>query len=190
MTIPIGGSRKPGILEKRIEPFAKPISSTATSHGNDRPGNSGDVEVIRIVKSREIASSIDRVWDVISNLDSEKKHWSVIKDVRVLRREGNTIEREATIMRGPTGNVKSLQTLVLDPKRSMILTMTKGPLIGTRKIVLNGSDGDLTRIDVIWEFELDGIPGFAQSFVKNTISAVTESALDQISDALNQARNS
>ncbi len=134
------------------------------------------------MKSREIASSIDRIWDVISNLDIERKLWSVIKDVRVLRREGNTIEREATIMRGPMGNVKSLQTLVLDPKRSMILTMTKGPLIGTRKMVLHSSEGDRTRIDVIWEFELEGIPGFAQSFVKNTISEVTESALDQIAE--------
>jgi carbon monoxide dehydrogenase subunit G len=138
--------------------------------------------VIKIAKSRQVASSIDHVWDTISNLDNEKNHWSVIKDVRVLRREGNTIEREATIMRGPMGSVKSLQTLVLDPKRSVILTMTKGPLIGTRKMVLNPSGKDRTRIDVTWEFELQGIPGFAQSFVKNNISEVTERALDQITE--------
>ena len=136
--------------------------------------------MIRIVKSREIASSIDRVWDVISNLDNEEKHWSAVKDVGVLRRKGNTIEREATIMRGPMGNAKSLQTLVLDPKRSVVLTMTKGPLIGTRKMVLNSSDENGTRIEVVWRFELNGIPGFAQSFVKNNISEATESALIRI----------
>lgn len=97
-----------------------------------------------------------------------------------MRRKGNTIEREATIMRGPMGNAKSLQTLVLDPTRSVILAMTKGPLIGTRKMVLNSSEENGTRIEVVWEFELNGIPGFAQSFVKNNISEVTENALIQI----------
>ncbi len=136
--------------------------------------------MIKIVKSREIASSIDRVWGTISNLENEQEHWPVIKNIRVLRRDGNTIEREATIMRGPIGDVKSSQTLILDPKRSIMLKMTKGPMIGTRKIVLTPSREDGTRVDVTWEFELQGIPEFAQSFVKNNISEVTESALIQI----------
>jgi carbon monoxide dehydrogenase subunit G len=138
--------------------------------------------VIKIVKSREVSSSIDRIWDTISNLDNEKKHWSVIKDVRVLSRDGNTIEREATIMRGPMGNAKSLQTLILDPKKSIVLKMTKGALIGTRTMALNPSDKPWTRIDVTWEFELVGIPRFARSFVKNRISGITEGALAQIAE--------
>ena len=35
----------------------------------------------------------------------------------------------------------------------------------------------MTRVDVIWEFELEGSPEFARSFVRNNISRVTESAL-------------
>ena len=136
--------------------------------------------MIKISKSRELASSVDRLWDAISNLDNEKKYWSVIEDVRILRRDGNTIEREATIMRGPMGNVKSLQTLLLNPKASIILRMTEGPLIGIRKILLSSLGKKMTRIDVIWEFELEGIPGFAHSFVKNNISRITENALTAI----------
>ena len=143
--------------------------------------------MIRISKSREVASSVDRVWDAISNLDHEKRYWPVIKDIRILRRDGNTIEREATIMRGPMGDVKSLQTLVLNPRASTILRMTKGPLIGTRKIVLNSSGEKKTRIDVIWEFELEGIPEFAHSFVKNNISRVTDNALTQIAEDLERS---
>ena len=145
--------------------------------------------MIRISKSREVASSVDRVWDAISNLDNEKKYWSVIKDIKVLRRDGNTIEREATIMRGPMGDVKSLQTLILDPRASTILKMTKGPLIGTRKIVLNSSGEKRTRIDVMWEFELEGIPEFAHSFVKDNISRLTENALTQIEDDAERLSN-
>jgi carbon monoxide dehydrogenase subunit G len=141
-----------------------------------------DARVIKIAKSREISSSIDQVWDTISNLDNEGKHWSVIKNVKVLRRDENTIEREATIMRGPMGNVRSLQTLILDPKKSITLRMTEGVLIGTRTMVLNPSDKNRTRIDVTWEFELVRIPGFARSFVKNRISEVTEGALTQLAE--------
>ena len=85
-------------------------------------------------------------------------------------------------MRGPMGDVKSLQTLVLNPKASTILRMTKGPLIGMRKILLNSLDKKTTRIDVIWEFEMEGIPEFAHSFVTNNISRVTENALTQIEE--------
>ena len=139
---------------------------------------------MKITKSREVASSIEQVWDAVSNLDNEKRHWSVIEDVRILRRDGNTIDREATIMRGPMGNVKGLQTLILNPRASTILRMTNGPLIGIRKILLNSLSKKTTRIDVVWEFELEGIPEFAHSFVKNSISRVTENALTQIAEDL------
>ena len=92
-------------------------------------------------------------------------------------------------MRGPMGDVKSLQTLILNPMASTILRMTKGPLIGTRKIVLKSSAEKKTRIDVIWEFELEGIPEFAHSFVKNNISRVTENALTQIAEDAERLSN-
>src|SRR5260370_40536928 len=88
---------------------------------------------------RATPASVDRVWDAISNIDNEKKYWTAIEEIRVLSMDGNTIVREATIMRGPMGNARSLQTLVLDPKKSITLNMTKGPVIGTRKMVLTPS---------------------------------------------------
>lgn len=136
--------------------------------------------MIKIVKTRKVVSSIDRVWGVISSTKNEKKYWPVIENIRVRSRDGNTIEREATIMRGPMGKTKSSQTVILNPKRSIVLKMTKGPLIGTRKMILIPSGEDVTWVNVTWEFELEGIPEFAKSFVKNNISEVTESALIQI----------
>ena len=130
--------------------------------------------------SREVASTNDRTWDVISDIESEKRYWPVIEDVKILRREGTTIKREATIMRGPMGSIKSIQTLVLNPKRSTSLTITKGVLIGTRKIALSPLRGGKTRIEITWEFELNSTPEFAHSFVRNNISTMTENALSQI----------
>ena len=130
--------------------------------------------------TREVSTTNDQAWDIVSDFENEKRYWPVIQDVKILRRDGSTIEREATIMRGPMGNTKSVQTLVLDPKRSTTLRMTKGILIGTRRIVLSPSNEGKTRIEITWEFELNGIPEFAQSFVKNNISTMTENALRQI----------
>jgi uncharacterized protein YndB with AHSA1/START domain len=82
-------------------------------------GENVEASLIKITKNRETPASVDRVWDAISNLDNEKKYWTAIKEIRVLSMDGNTIVREATIMRGPMGNARSLQTLVLDPKKSI-----------------------------------------------------------------------
>lgn len=132
--------------------------------------------------SREVDSTNDRVWDVVSDIEKEKRYWPVIQNVKILRRDGNTIEREAIIMRGPMGNTTSIQTLVLDPKRSTTLRITKGILIGTRRVVLSPSNEGKTRIEIAWEFELNGIPEFAHSFVKNNISTMTENALSRIAN--------
>lgn len=139
-----------------------------------------DVVLITITKEREVPAHVDLVWDVISNTD-EQTYWRAIKNIRVLSRKGDTIEREATVSRGPLGDAKSLQTIVLDQKKkSITLNMTKGPMLGTRKITLVHVEKEKTRIEVGWEFEMKGVPSFAEGFVKQNISDVTEEALDRI----------
>ncbi len=144
--------------------------------------------VIKILKTRQVAASIDQTWGAISNLRNERRYWPVIKDTKVHRRTVNTIEREATIMRGPLGDVKSVQTILMDPKKSLTLKMTRGPLIGTRKIILDSLGTNRTRVDITWEFDLESIPRFAESFVKDRITQVTEDALQQM--ALDAERHS
>jgi ribosome-associated toxin RatA of RatAB toxin-antitoxin module len=139
--------------------------------------------MIKINKNREISVPVDLVWDVISNMDNEQKYWSTVKDIKVLRRDGNTIEREATITRGPFGNAKSLQTVIIDPKeKSITVNMTKGPMRGTRKTTLVFLSEDKTKIEVAWEFEMKGVPEFALSFVEDSISNTTEKALAKIAE--------
>ncbi len=94
--------------------------------------------MITITKSGEVAARIDDVWNLISNVDNEQKYWPTLKNIKILGRRDNTIEREATISRGPFGNAKSVQTLVLDRKeKSINLILMKGPMLGTRKISLS-----------------------------------------------------
>ncbi len=134
--------------------------------------------MIKINKNREVSAPVDLVWDVISNMDNEQKYWTTVKDTKVLSRDGNTIEREATINRGTFGTAKSLQTVIIDPKeKSITINMIKGPMLGTRKINIESVDEDKTRIEVAWEFEMKGVPKFALSHVEDGVSEATEKAL-------------
>lgn len=139
--------------------------------------------MIEISKSQQVSAPVGKVWPIISDLENEQKYWTTLHNVKILNRKNDTtVEREATIRRGPMGEAKSTQTLTVDPvKKSSTLKMTKGPMLGTRKISLGAlDDGKRTKLEVSWQFELKGIPGFAQGFVKDNISETTEKALEAI----------
>jgi Polyketide cyclase / dehydrase and lipid transport len=142
---------------------------------------------VTIKKSREIFGSIDRVWEIMSNTDEDEKYWGAIRDIKVLRKEGNTIERDAYV--GPSAfSQKSRQTIVLDPKRSIILTMSGDAMSGGRTVVLMPMGKNETRVDVEWNLELRSVPGFVQGIVKNQISKATEKALAKIAADAEQAK--
>ena len=139
--------------------------------------------MIEISKSQEVSAPVEKVWSLVGDLEHEQKYWTTLTNVKILSRSDEfTVEREASIRRGPMGEAKSYQTLSIDPSaKSSNLMLTKGPMLGSRKISLSPIDGGKkTVIDATWQFELKGIPGFAQGFVKDSISEVTEQALASI----------
>jgi len=92
---------------------------------------------------------MDRIWGLISDTDKDQENWGAIKDIKVLKRDGNTIEREAMVGPGAFAR-KSRQTLVLEPKRSIGMTMTGEGMGGERKIILVPTGENSTRVDVSW----------------------------------------
>jgi len=132
--------------------------------------------MITIEKSVEILSTVDRVWELLADTDKDEEHWGAIKDIKVIKRDGNTIEREAMV--GPRAFAhKSRQTLVLDPKKSIRLTMAGEGMMGERKVTFVPLGKNNTRVDVSWKLEVKDVPGFVQNIVKGQISKATEEAL-------------
>ena len=43
--------------------------------------------------SIEINAPIDKVWDIISDLDNEPKFWKGTKETKIISRDGNLITR-------------------------------------------------------------------------------------------------
>jgi uncharacterized protein YndB with AHSA1/START domain len=136
--------------------------------------------MVAINASREIAAPVSRVWQIVSDVDNEPKYWHGTKTVKNIRKSGNTIEREVTIA---FRDSLCRQTVVLDPEKSVEITITEGPMKGTKRVTLSPV-GEMTRIDAIWDIKLAGFLGVFSSMVKKHIAEGTEEALDRIAKAV------
>ena len=136
--------------------------------------------MVAINASREIAAPVSRVWQIVSDVDNEPKYWHGTKTVKNIRKSGNIIEREVTIA---FRDSLCRQTVVLDPEKSVEITITEGPMKGTKKVTLSPV-GEMTRIDAIWDIKLSGFLGMFSGMVKKHIAEGTEEALDRIAKAV------
>ncbi|HEX2014466.1 MAG TPA: SRPBCC family protein [Nitrososphaera sp.] len=130
--------------------------------------------------SREVSAPPDRVWDIVADVDNEPQYWHGTKTVNNISKSGNTIEREVTIA---FKDSKCRQTVVLNPKKSIEIKITEGPLKGTKVVTLSQS-GSATRIDVVWDIKLAGFLGMFTGMVKKHIAEGTEEALERIAKAV------
>jgi carbon monoxide dehydrogenase subunit G len=137
--------------------------------------------------SREISAPIDQVWNVVSNVDNETKYWSTFKAIKNINKTAinmtaNTTEREVTLAAGPLGETITHQFVTVNSEQFAVQTnITEGPVTGTRLLTLNpSSNTNATKIDVLWNVDLSGIPIFGRGFAKDGIMRTTEEALSNI----------
>ena len=119
---------------------------------------------------------LDRVWNIISDLDGEPKFWKGTKEIRNISKDGNVVTREITIA---FKDSKCMQTITLHPKERIQATFTKGILNGTKTLSLSPKDG-ATLLEALWEIKLSGMMGMFTGMVKKHIQSGTEQALASI----------
>jgi hypothetical protein len=128
--------------------------------------------------TREIPAPLDKVWNIISNLDKEPSYWHEMKSIRnIARTDTNIIDREVIIS---YRNSKCRETVMLNPKHSIEVKITEDPLRGTKTIKLNSKEQDKTIIDILWNIELVGLLEVFALIVKRYIARQTEKALEGI----------
>jgi ribosome-associated toxin RatA of RatAB toxin-antitoxin module len=137
--------------------------------------------MITINTSREISASLDRIWNIIADVDNEPKYWHGTTTVKNISRDNNRIEREVTIT---FKDSKCRQTVLLNPNKSVEIIITEGPIKGTKTIVLHPLDNRKTRIDVEWKIKLTGFLSVFAGMVKGHISKGTDEALVRIAEAV------
>ncbi|MDC3292323.1 SRPBCC family protein [Nitrosopumilus sp.] len=133
-----------------------------------------------IVVQTEINATLEKVWEVISDIDNEPKFWKGTKEVKTLSTEGNTIKREITIA---FRDQKCLQEIQLKPKESIRAKFTKGILNGTKVITLIPKNNSVL-IETSWDIKLSGMMNMFTAVIKNHIKSGTEQALKSIKEEI------
>jgi len=133
----------------------------------------------QIQASVEVNAPVDKVWPIISDLDSEPKFWKGTKAVRNISKEGNVVNREVTIA---FKDSKCLQTVTISPKEKIHVQFTKGIIDGTKTITLTPI-GEKTEVQAMWDIKLTGMMGMFTGMIKKHIQSGTEQALQGIKQA-------
>jgi len=136
------------------------------------------VSVAKIEVSTKIQSSIDKVWDIISDLDNEVKYWKGTKEIRNISKEGNNIKREVIIA---FRDSKCLQEVTLHPKEKIEVLFIEGIIQGTKTINLKPIE-DKVLLEAAWDMKLSGMMGMFTGMIKKHVKSGTEQALQVIKE--------
>jgi len=134
------------------------------------------VIMAKIQVSTKIKSTVDKVWDIISDIDNETKYWKGTKEIRNISKEGNKINREIIIA---FRDSKCLQEVTLYPKEKIEMVFTEGIIQGTKTINLKTLEGEIL-LEAIWDVKLSGMMGIFTGMIKKHIKSGTEQALHAI----------
>lgn len=130
--------------------------------------------------SVEISAPIDKVWDVISDIDNEPKFWKGTKEIRNISKNGNIIIREITIA---FRDQKCMQEVKLQPKEKIEFVFTKGIIDGIKIITITLKD-EKTLLKVKWDIKLTGMMGMFTGMIKKHIESGTVQALQKIKEEI------
>ncbi len=126
--------------------------------------------------SIDITASVDTVWNIISDLDSEPKFWKGTKETRTISKDGNEITREIIIA---FKDSKCMQKITLQPKEKIHAQFTKGIIKGSKTLSLKPKGNDLT-LEANWDIKLSGLAGMFTGMIKKHVKSGTEQALESI----------
>ena len=128
----------------------------------------------------EINSTIDKVWEIVSDIDNEPKFWKGTKEVKNISKEGNTVNREITIS---FRDQKCLQQVKIYPKEKIESKFTKGIIEG-EKIISITSKGGKTILSTYWDIKLTGMMGMFTNMIKKHIKSGTKQAMQSIKEEI------
>ncbi|GKS66672.1 hypothetical protein YTPLAS73_02190 [Nitrosarchaeum sp.] len=136
--------------------------------------------MVEIQVSVEIDAQIDKVWEMVSDIDNEPKFWKGTKEIRNISKNNNVVNREVTIA---FRDQKCMQEIKLYPKEKIEALFTKGIIEGSKIITLIAKN-EKTILDVKWDIKLSGMMGLFTGMIKKHIKSGTEQALQKIKEEI------
>ena len=125
-----------------------------------------------------INSTVDTIWEIISDIDNEPRFWKGTKSVRNISNEGNTTTREITIA---FKDKKCMQNVTLFPKERVEALFTDGIIKGQKIISLEQTDNGC-KLEAAWDVKLSGMMSMFTGMIKKHIQSGTEQALQSIKE--------
>jgi ribosome-associated toxin RatA of RatAB toxin-antitoxin module len=136
--------------------------------------------MVTIQSSREIFAPLDKVWDIVADIDNEPAYWYGIKSIKNISKNGNITEREVVIAFKES---KCKQTVIIDPKKMVRENIVDGPIKGSKIITINSVGTSKTIIHVTWDVRLTSFMRMFSIIIKKHMKEGTEEALDRIATA-------
>ena len=129
-----------------------------------------------INSSIDINASIEKVWNIISDLDNEPKFWKGTKESRTISKDGNVIVREIIIA---FRDSKCMQKITIYPKEKIYAEFTDGILKGSKTLNLKSKENSLW-LEVEWDIKMTVLAGMFTGIIKRHVKGGTEQALELI----------
>ncbi|SVB30637.1 uncharacterized protein METZ01_LOCUS183491 [marine metagenome] len=126
--------------------------------------------------SIEINAPVNKIWDIISDLDNEPKFWKGTKETKIISRDGNVITREIVIA---FRDSKCMQKITLEPKEKIYAEFTEGIIKGSKTLNLKAKN-DGAMLEANWDVKMGGLAGMFTGMIKKHIRSGTEKALESI----------
>jgi len=123
-----------------------------------------------------INAPVDRVRDIISDLDNEPKFWKGTKETKIISRDGNVITREIVIA---FRDSKCMQKITLEPKEKIYAEFTEGIIKGSKTLNLKAKN-DGAILEANWDVKMGGLAGMFTGMIKKHIRSGTEQAIESI----------
>lgn len=130
----------------------------------------------KIEVSKLIKSSVDKVWQIISDIDNETKYWKGTKEIHNISKDGNKVNREVILA---FRDSKCLQEVNLYPKEKIEVVFTKGVIQGTKTVLLKPQEEGVL-LETVWDMKLSGMMGMFTGMIKKHVKSGTEQALQSI----------
>ena len=126
--------------------------------------------------SIEINAPVNKIWDIISDLDNEPKFWKGTKETKIISRDGNVITREIVIA---FRDSKCMQKITLEPKEKIYAEFTEGIIKGSKTLNLKAKNNG-AMLEANWDVKMGGLAGMFTGMIKKHIRSGTEKALESI----------
>lgn len=134
---------------------------------------------IHVRKEYVLATDRESAWKSLTDFTHEEANWGNIRDVKVLKNDGNVLERTATVGPKLFGS-KTRQVITMNPMNNIDLKFDGKSLSGNRTIRISEDSPGKIRIDIEWNIEIREVPDFVQGIVSDQLEKATDHAISLV----------